>query len=74
MACFAHKSNIIEAVLTSTPSIGTADKDPKNLAEASARSDWLEWKKAMDGELTLMAKYDVWDEVNKLEDMNIVGC
>ena len=60
--------------MTSAPGIGTTDKDPKNLAEASARSDWLEWKKAMDGELTLMAKYNVWDEVDKLEDMNIIGC
>ena len=31
------------------------------------RSDWPEWKKAMDEELALMAKYDVWDEVDQPE-------
>ena len=28
----------------------------------------------MDKELELMVKYEVWDEVDKMEDMNIIGC
>ena len=38
------------------------------------RPDWPEWKVAMDEELALMAKYNVWDEVDKPEDTNIIGC
>ena len=71
---FAHKSYVVEAALASIPDIVTADEDPTSLAEVRTRSDWLEWKKAMDEELALMAKYDVWDEVDKPEDTNIVGC
>ena len=28
----------------------------------------------MDEELALMAKYEVWDEVDQPEDTNIIGC
>ena len=56
---FVHENHIVEAALASTADVGTADEDPTSLAEARTRSDWLEWKKAMDEELALMAKYDV---------------
>ena len=35
--------------------------------------DWPEWKKAMEEELALMAKYNVWDVVDKPEGTNIIG-
>ena len=44
----------------SAPDVGTRDEDPTSLAEVRARPDWLEWREAMDEELTLMAKYKVW--------------
>ena len=52
---------------------GTSDDDPKTLAQAMARPDWPEWQKAMEEELGLMAKYNVWDVVDEPEDVNIVG-
>jgi len=52
---------------------GTADDDPKTLAQAMGRPDWPEWKLAMEEELALMAKYDVWDVVDEPVDTNIVG-
>ena len=52
----------------------TFDDDPKNLKEAMERSDWPEWQKAIDDELALMAKYQVWDVVDEPVDKNIVGC
>ena len=73
-ACFAHESRVIEVAMASASDIGISDDDPKSLAEAKNRSDWPEWKTAMDEELDLMAKYGVWDEVDKPEDTNIVGC
>ena len=73
-ACFAHESQVIEVAMASAPDTGIADDDPKNLAEAMERSDWPEWKKAMDEEIALMAKYDVWDEVDHPDDANLVGC
>ena len=38
----------------------TFDDDAKNLKDAMERSDWLEWKRAMEDEIALMAKYNVW--------------
>ena len=38
------------------------------------RSDWLEWQKAIDDELELMTKYQVWDVVKQPPDKNMVGC
>jgi len=52
---------------------GTPDDDPATLTQAMARPDWQKWKEAMDEELALMAKYDVWDVVDEPEDTNIVG-
>jgi hypothetical protein len=52
---------------------GTSDDDPKTLAQAMARPDWSEWEKAMEEELALMAKYEVWDVVDEPDDTNIVG-
>ena len=52
----------------------TFDDDPKNLKEAMERSDWPEWQKAIDDELALMAKYQVWDVVDEPVNKNIVGC
>ena len=60
--------------MASAPDTGTVDDDLKSLAEAMDHSDWPEWKSAMEEELALMAKYEVWDEVDQPEDINIVGC
>jgi hypothetical protein len=68
------ESHAIEVAMASNPTVDVTDDNPKSLAEAMSRSDWPEWKKAMDDELSLMAKYDVWDEVDQPEDINIVGC
>ena len=52
----------------------TFDDDPKSLKDAMDRSDWPEWKRAMEDEIALMAKYNVWDVVEEPADTNIVGC
>ena len=67
-ACLANENRVIEVAMASAHDLGIADDDPKSLAEAMARQDWPEWKEAMDEELALMAKYDVWDEVGRLCD------
>lgn len=53
---------------------GTSDDDPTTLTQAMARPDWPKWKEAIDGELALMAKYDVWDVFEEPNDTNIIGC
>ena len=73
-ACFTDEDRAIETAMASSPTVDVTDDDPKSLAEAMDRPDWPEWKKATDEELALMAKYDVWDEVDQPEDTNIVGC
>ena len=72
--CFMDEDQAIKTAMASFPTVDVTDDDPKSLVEAMDRSDWPEWKKAMDEELALMAKYDVCDEVDQLEDTNIVGC
>jgi hypothetical protein len=62
-----------DTVLTSLADI-SIDDDPKTIKEAMDRSDWPEWQKAIDDELELMAKYQVWDVVEEPPDKNIVGC
>jgi len=73
-ACLADEIQVIEVAMASAPNVDVTDDDPKSLMEAMNRSDWPEWKEAMDEELALMAKYNVWDEVDQPEDTNIVGC
>jgi len=73
-ACLVNESRVIEVAMASAYDVGITDDDPRSLAEAMNRPDWPEWKAAMDEELTLMAKYDVWDKVDKPEDTNIIGC
>ena len=73
-ACLAHENRVIEVAMASTHEVSLAEDDPKSLAEAMDRPDWPEWKAAMDEELALMAKYEVWDEVDQPEDTNIIGC
>ena len=63
----------INTALAGLAEISIGD-DPKNLKEAMERSDWPEWKEAMDDEIALMAKYQVWDVVDEPGDKNIVGC
>jgi len=63
----------IESAMAVQIDDGTADDDPKTLAQAMGRPDWPEWKLAMEEELALMAKYDVWDVVDEPVDTNIVG-
>jgi len=72
--CLAHENQTIEIAMANSPDIGVTEDDPKSLAEAKDRSDWPEWKKAMDEEMALMDKYEVWDEVDQPEDTNLVGC
>ena len=38
-----------------------------------ARPDWPEWKKAMEEELALMAKYEVWEVVDEPDGTNVIG-
>ena len=63
----------VGTVLASIAEI-TFDDDPKSLKEATERSDWPEWEKAIADELALMGKYNVWDVVEEPSDANIVGC
>ena len=68
-----NEADTIETALASVSEISIND-DPKTLKEAMEWSDWPEWKEAMDDELALMAKYQVWDVVDEPADKNIIGC
>ena len=69
-----NEAHALELAMASSPTIDVTDDDPKTLAEAMERSDWADWQKAMEEELSLMAKYDVWDVVDQPMDTNIIGC
>jgi len=49
------------------------EADPRTLAEARSRSDWLRWKEAMDRELSTLEKAGTWCTVPRPSDKNIVG-
>jgi hypothetical protein len=49
------------------------DADPKTLAQAQSRSDWLHWKEAMDRELATLKKVGTWITVPRPTDKNIVS-
>ena len=68
------EAHAMEVAMASSPTIDDTDDDPKTLAEAMGRSDWEEWQKAMEEELSLMAKYNIWDVVDQPMDTNIIGC
>ena len=70
---FTSEIRSIESAMAVEIEDGISDDDPKTLVEAKERPDWPEWEKAMEEELALMKKYDVWDEVDEPEDTNIVG-
>ena len=67
------KVQSIESAMAIQIETGTSDDDPKTLVQAMARPDWLEWEKAMEEEMALMRKYEVWDVVDSPEDTNVVG-
>ena len=68
------EAHALELAMVSSPTIDVTDDDPRTLAEVMERSDWADWQKAMEEELSLMAKYDVWDVVDQPMDTNIIGC
>ena len=70
---FTSDIRTVESAMVIEIENGISDDDPKTLAQAMERPDCSEWKKAMKEELDLMAKYEVWDVVDKPEDTNIVG-
>jgi len=74
ITCLTDEDHLVEVAMASAPTADVTDNDPRSLQEAMGCSDWPEWKEAMDDELALMAKYNIWDEVDQPEDMNIVGC
>lgn len=45
---------------------------PNNLEEAKQRSDWTQWKRAIEDELNSMYKNNVWTLVKLPEGMNLV--
>ena len=47
--------------------------DPKSLAEARARPDWLSWKAAMDREIATLEGANTWTTVPQPQGKNIVG-
>ena len=48
--------------------------DPQSLTEAQSRSDWPLWQEAMDQELAALDRAGTWRTVERLPDMNVVGC
>jgi hypothetical protein len=47
--------------------------EPRNLAEAKARPDWPQWKKAIDEELLVLKNAGTWEVVDAPDGINIVG-
>ena len=54
--------------------IESLNDDPQSLAEAQSRSDWPQWQEAMDRELAALDRAGTWRTVERLPDMNVVGC
>ena len=48
--------------------------EPRSLNEAKRSPDWPRWKEAMDEELVALEAHYTWEIVNKLNNMNIIGC
>ena len=49
-----------------------AGRDPKTLHEAQSRSDWPQWKAAMDREMDTLRKAGTWQTVLRPADKNVV--
>ena len=64
----------MDSLIANQPDTPADDKDPKTLQESMTCPNWPEWQEAMDEEIRLMEKYEVWEEVETPEDTNIVGC
>jgi hypothetical protein len=47
---------------------------PRSLNEAKKSTDWPRWKEAMDEELVALEAHNTWEVVDKLKNINIVGC
>ncbi len=50
-----------------------AEADPRTLAEAQSRSDWLRWKEAMDRKMSTLKKAGTWSTVPRPSNKNIIG-
>jgi len=48
--------------------------EPRSLAEAKKRPDWLRWKEAMDEELVALQAHKTWEIIDAPKGSNIVGC
>ena len=48
--------------------------EPRSLNEAKKSPDWPRWKEAMDEELAALEAHNTWEVVDKLKNINIVGC
>ena len=54
--------------------IGAAEAlEPRNLAEAKSRPDWLLWEKAADEEMKLLRDAGTWEVVEMPKDANVIG-
>ena len=47
--------------------------EPRSLAEAKRRPDWLQWEKAIEEELAVLTKAGTWKLVDAPPEVNIVG-
>ena len=48
--------------------------DPKSVGEAQSRSDWPQWKAAMDREMESLERSETWRTVSRPTGRNIVSC
>ena len=61
-----------ESVAVAAVAITEIDEVQPSYEEAHQRSDWPEWKKAIDVELQNLKEAGTWDVVERLSGMNIV--
>ena len=47
--------------------------EPRSLAEAQKRPDWLLWERAIEEELATIKAAGTWEVVEKPEGVNVVG-
>ncbi|KAJ8468724.1 hypothetical protein ONZ45_g17140 [Pleurotus djamor] len=54
--------------------VGTTLEDPASLEEAMASPDWLEWEKAMDGEVGQLEDNGTYTKVDLPPGKNVISC
>ena len=67
-----EEAHITELEEAAGAAVQEAGGDPKTLCEVRSRSDWPQWKAAMDREMDTLRKAGTWRTVLRPADKNVV--